>query len=91
MIFTLAVEQEYDKLNLQLKHFRTHHINQYSSIPIVVALMGLLLEVVVVHYMQMVNAAETYGTCRIGVGLIPGGGGTKEMALRASDAFSMEY
>ena len=41
------------------------------------------------HAAQVVAAAETYiGLVEFGVGLIPGGGGTKEMTLRASDAFS---
>ena len=41
------------------------------------------------HADRVVAAAETYiGLVEFGVGLIPGGGGTKEMTLRASDSFS---
>jgi 3-hydroxyacyl-CoA dehydrogenase len=40
------------------------------------------------HADKVVAAAETYmGLVEFGVGVIPGGGGSKEMALRASDLF----
>ncbi|HEU0137166.1 MAG TPA: 3-hydroxyacyl-CoA dehydrogenase, partial [Flavobacterium sp.] len=40
------------------------------------------------HADKVVAAAETYiGLVEFGVGVIPGGGGSKEMALRASDTF----
>ena len=92
MIFTLAVEQEYDKLNLAIKTFQdTSMLIRYSSIPIVVAPHGFTFGggcEFTLHADAVQCAAETYmGLVELGVGLIPGGGGTKEMALRASDAF----
>jgi 3-hydroxyacyl-CoA dehydrogenase len=65
---------------------------RYSSIPIVIAPRGLTLGggcEMTLHADRAVAAAETYmGLVEVGVGLIPGGGGTKEMTMRASDAFA---
>jgi 3-hydroxyacyl-CoA dehydrogenase len=64
---------------------------RYSSIPVVSAPHGLTLGggcELNLHADAVVAAAETYiGLVEFGVGLIPGGGGTKEFALRASDEF----
>ena len=92
MIFTLAVEQEYKKLDLAIKTFQdTSMLIRYSSIPIVVAPHGFTFGggcEFTLHADAVQCAAETYmGLVELGVGLIPGGGGTKEMALRASDAY----
>ncbi len=92
MIFTLAVEQEYEKLNLAIKTFQdTSMLIRYSKIPIVVAPHGFTFGggcEFTLHADAVQCAAETYmGLVELGVGLIPGGGGTKEMALRASDAY----
>ncbi len=92
MIFTLAVEQEYKKLDLAIKTFQdTSMLIRYSSIPIVVAPHGFTFGggcEFTLHADAVQCAAETYmGLVELGVGLIPGGGGTKEMVLRASDAY----
>jgi 3-hydroxyacyl-CoA dehydrogenase len=62
---------------------------RYSSIPVVVAPHGLALGgacELSLHSDKVCPAAETYmGLVELGVGLIPGGGGTKEFALRAAD------
>ena len=92
MIFMLIVEQEWEKLNIAVQTFQnTSMMIRYSNIPIVVAPHGLTLGggcEFVVHADAVQCAAETYiGMVELGVGLIPGGGGTKEMALRASDAY----
>jgi 3-hydroxyacyl-CoA dehydrogenase len=62
---------------------------RYSSIPVVVAPHGLALGgacEMSLHADKCCPAAETYtGLVELGVGLIPGGGGTKEFVLRASD------
>ena len=92
MIFTLAVEQEYDKLDLAIKTFQdTSMLIRYSKIPIVVAPHGFTFGggcEFTLHADAVQCAAETYmGLVELGVGLIPGGGGTKEMTLRASDAY----
>jgi 3-hydroxyacyl-CoA dehydrogenase len=92
MIFMLAVEQEYDELNMAVKYFQDTTMRlRYSGIPTVVAPHGMTLGggcELALHADKVVAAAETYiGLVEFGVGVIPGGGGSKEMALRASDTF----
>lgn len=90
MIFMLAAEQEYDELNMAIRMFQNAMMRiRYSSIPVVVAPHGLTLGgacEMCLHSDKIHAAAESYiGLVELGVGLIPGGGGTKEFALRASD------
>ena len=92
MIFMMAVEQEYDELNMAIKYFQDTMMRmRYSSIPTVAAPHGMTLGggcELSLHADKVVAAAETYiGLVEFGVGVIPGGGGSKEMALRASDTF----
>ena len=92
MIFTLIVEQEWGKLNLAIETFQnTSMMIRYSNLPVVVAPHGLTLGggcEFTLHADAVQCSAETYmGLVELGVGLIPGGGGTKEMALRASDLY----
>ena len=92
MIFMMAVEQEYEELNMAIKYFQDTMMRmRYSSIPTVVAPHGMTLGggcEISLHADKVVAAAETYmGLVEFGVGVIPGGGGSKEMALRASDLF----
>lgn len=92
MIFMMAVEQEYDELNMAIKMFQDTMMRmRYSSIPTVSAPHGMCLGggcELSLHADKVVAAAETYiGLVEFGVGVIPGGGGSKEMALRASDIF----
>lgn len=91
MIFMLAAEQEYDELDMAIKMFQKSTMRiRYSSIPVVVAPHGLTLGggcEISLHADRVQAAAESYiGLVELGVGLIPGGGGTKEFTLRASDA-----
>lgn len=90
MIFMMAVEQEYDELNFAIKTFQNTMMRvRYSSIPVVVAPHNLALGgacEMSLHADKVVAHAETYmGLVEFGVGLIPGGGGTKEFAVRLSD------
>jgi 3-hydroxyacyl-CoA dehydrogenase len=90
MIFMLAVEQEYDELNFAIKAFQNTMMRiRYSSIPVVVAPHNMALGgacEMSMHSDKVVAHAETYmGLVEFGVGLIPGGGGTKEFALRLAD------
>jgi 3-hydroxyacyl-CoA dehydrogenase len=90
MIFMLAVEQEYDELDMAIRLFQNTMMRaRYSSVPVVVAPHGLALGggcELSLHSDKICAAAETYtGLVELGVGLIPGGGGTKEFVLRASD------
>jgi 3-hydroxyacyl-CoA dehydrogenase len=92
MIFMMAVEQEYDELNMAIKMFQDTMMRvRYSSIPVIVAPHGMTLGggcEMSMHADRVVAAAETYiGLVEFGVGVIPGGGGSKEMAVRASDSF----
>jgi 3-hydroxyacyl-CoA dehydrogenase len=89
MIFMLAAEQEYDELDMAVRLFQRSTMRlRYSSVPVVVAPHALTLGggcEMCLHADKVQAAAETYiGLVELGVGLIPGGGGTKEMALRAS-------
>ncbi|PKB44735.1 3-hydroxyacyl-CoA dehydrogenase [Cellulophaga sp. RHA19] len=93
MIFMMAAEQEYDELNMAIKYFQDTMMRmRYSSIPTISAPHGMALGggcELSLHADKVVAAAETYmGLVEFGVGVIPGGGGSKEMALRASDLFS---
>ena len=90
MIFMLAIEQEYDELDFAIRLFQNTMMKvRYSSVPVVVAPHGLALGgacEMSLHSDKVCAAAETYtGLVELGVGLIPGGGGTKEFVLRASD------
>ena len=92
MIFMMAVEQEYDELNMAVKMFQDTMMRmRYSSIPTISAPHGMCLGggcELSLHADKIVAAAESYiGLVEFGVGVIPGGGGSKEMALRASDSF----
>ncbi|WP_285009441.1 3-hydroxyacyl-CoA dehydrogenase/enoyl-CoA hydratase family protein [Pedobacter faecalis] len=93
MIFLMAVEQEWDELNLAVRMFQNTSMRiRYSSIPVVVAPHNLTLGggcEFSLHADHVQLYAETYmGLVEFGVGVIPGGGGTKEFALRASDEFN---
>jgi 3-hydroxyacyl-CoA dehydrogenase len=90
MIFMYAAEQEYDELEMAIRLFQNTMMRvRYSSIPVVVAPHGLALGgacEMCLHSDRVQAAAESYiGLVELGVGLIPGGGGTKEFTLRAAD------
>ena len=93
MIFMMAVEQEWDELNMAIRLFQNTSMRiRYSSIPVVVAPHNLTLGggcEFSLHADHVQVNAETYmGLVEFGVGVIPGGGGTKEFALRASDDYN---
>lgn len=90
MIFMLAIEQEWEELDMAVQWFqKTMMRMRYSTIPVVAAPHGMALGggcELCMHADKVVAHAETYmGLVEFGVGLIPGGGGTKEFALRLSD------
>ena len=89
LLFMYAMEQEFDEIDLMIRQFQNTVMRvRYSGIPVVVAPHGLSLGggcEMTLHADGVQAAAETYmGLVEVGVGLIPGGGGTKEMALRVS-------
>ena len=90
MIFMLAAEQEYDELDFAIRMFQNTMMRvRYSAVPVVIAPHGLALGggcEMSLHADKVIAAAETYiGLVELGIGVIPGGGGTKEFVLRASD------
>ena len=90
MIFMFAVEQEFDELDMAIRMFQQTMMRaRYSSVPVVVAPHALTLGgacELSLHADKLCAAAETYiGLVELGVGLIPGGGGTKEFVVRAAD------
>ena len=92
MIFMMAIEQEYEEIDFAVRAFQnTTGRIRYSSIPTVVATHGMTLGggcEIALHADHIQASAETYiGLVEMGVGVIPGGGGTKEMAKRASDSY----
>jgi 3-hydroxyacyl-CoA dehydrogenase len=91
MIFMMAAEQEWDELNMAVRMFQNTTMRmRYSSIPVVVAPHNLTLGggcEMCLHADMVVAHAESYiGLVEFGVGVIPGGGGTKEFAVRLSDS-----
>ncbi|HKL37154.1 MAG TPA: 3-hydroxyacyl-CoA dehydrogenase/enoyl-CoA hydratase family protein [Salegentibacter sp.] len=95
MIFMMAVEQEYEELNMAIKYFQDTMMRmRYSSIPTVAAPHSMTLGggcELSLHADKVVAAAETYiGLVEFGVGVIPGGGGSKEMTVRAADTYQKD-
>lgn len=93
MMLMLAIEQEFDELNIAIKYFQNTVMRlRYSAIPVVIAPHGLTLGggcEMSLHADSAIAAAETYiGLVEFGAGVIPGGGGTKEFVVRCSDGFS---
>ena len=92
MLFMFAVEQEFDEVNLMIAQFQQTMMRaRYSAIPVVGAPHTLALGggcEINLHCDKIVAHSETYmGLVELGVGLIPAGGGTKEMAVRCSDLY----
>ncbi len=90
MIFMLALEQDYDEIDMAIRMFQNTMMRvRYSSIPVVLAPHSLALGggcEICLHADKVIAAAETYtGLVEVGIGVIPGGGGTKEFVLRAAD------
>jgi len=90
MIYMLAIEQEYEELDMAVQWFQKTTMRlRYSTVPVIAAPHGMTLGggcEVCMHSDKVIAHAETYmGLVEFGVGLIPGGGGTKEFALRLSD------
>jgi len=92
LILTLALEQEWDELAWAVQTFQQTSLRiRYASVPVVTAPRGLTLGggcEFCLHADAVQAHAETYmGLVEVGVGLIPAGGGTKEMTKRASDSY----
>ena len=89
MVFMFAIEQEYDELNFAIKYFQDTVMRlRYSKVPVVVAPHTMTLGggcEMSLHGDAVQAAGETYmGLVEFGVGVIPGGGGTKELTRRSA-------
>ena len=92
MIGMMAYQQDFDQLNMAVKLFQDTVMRcRFSSIPVVIATQGYVFGgacETLMHCDAACVAAESYiGLVEVGVGLIPGGAGTKEFAVRLSDSF----
>lgn len=90
MIFMMAAEQDYDELNFSVKAFQDTMMRvRYANVPVIVAPHNMALGggcELSMHSDKVVAHAELYmGLVEFGVGLIPGGGGSKEFAKRLSE------
>jgi len=88
----VAMQKDFEKLNALVDGFQQVNMRiRTSKIPVVVATQGYVFGggcEISMHADAGMFAAESYiGLVEVGVGLLPGGGGTKEMALRASDKY----
>lgn len=91
MLLLAAQEEEWDDINLMVHSLQQAVMRlRYSSKPVVTAPYGLTLGggcEIAIHGNRVRAAAETYiGLVEVGVGVIPAGGGTKEMTMRAMDS-----
>lgn len=92
LLFMYAIDQEYDEIDFMIRQFQNTMMRcRYSAVPVIAAPSGLALGggcELSMHCDHVQAHAETYiGLVEFGVGLIPAGGGTKEMVLRVSDSF----
>jgi 3-hydroxyacyl-CoA dehydrogenase len=89
LVLLEAQEGNWDEIDLMVRTFQqATQALRYSPVPVVVAPAGLTLGggcEIALHADRLQTAAETYiGLVEVGVGLIPAGGGTKEMVARAA-------
>jgi len=90
LVLVGAQEQEWDELHMAVKQFQNVNLAiKYAPKPVVAAPQGMALGggcEISLHAAKIHAAAEAYiGLVEVGVGLIPGGGGTKEMLIRANE------
>jgi 3-hydroxyacyl-CoA dehydrogenase len=90
LVLLEAQEENWDEIDLMVRAFQAANMGlRYADVPVVVAPQGLALGggcEIALHGDRVQTAAETYiGLVEVGVGLIPAGGGTKEMVARAQD------
>ena len=95
MIFMMAAEQEWDELDMAVRMFQNTMMRiRHSAIPVIVAPHNMALGggcEMSMHADKVIAHAETYmGLVEFGVGLIPGGGGSKEFAQRLGDNLSKD-
>ncbi len=92
LIGMMAFQEEWDDLDMAVNYFQQTSMRcRYSSVPVVASTQGYVFGggcEISMHCDSVAAAAESYiGLVEAGVGLIPGGGGSKEFAVRLSDSF----
>src|SRR5207244_5862023 len=90
LILVGAQEQDWDEIHMAVKQFQNVNLAlKYAPKPVIAAPQGMALGggcEISLHGAKIQAAAEAYiGLVETGVGLIPGGGGTKEMLIRANE------
>ena len=88
----VAAQKDFVRLDEMVNGFQQINMAmRYAPVPVVTATQGYVFGggvEILMHTDAAVCHAESYiGLVEVGVGLIPGGGGTKEFAVRASEAF----
>ena len=88
LMLSTITEGAFEDIDLGVKEFQnTSMLLKYSKVPVVIAPFNITVGGAcefTLHSDAVVAYAETYmGLVEVGVGLLPGGGGTKEMAVRA--------
>ena len=91
LVLLEAQEENWDEIDLMVRAFQQSTMAlRYADVPVIVAPAGLAIGggcEIVLHADRVQAAAESYiGLVEVGVGLIPAGGGTKEMVVRAAEA-----
>jgi 3-hydroxyacyl-CoA dehydrogenase len=94
LVLIEAQDENWDELDLMVRAFQGAVMGlRYADVPVIVAPAGLALGggcEIVLHGDRVQAAAETYiGLVEVGVGLIPAGGGTKEMTARAAESVAL--
>jgi 3-hydroxyacyl-CoA dehydrogenase len=91
LVLLEAQEENWDDIDLMVRAFQRANMSlRYAAVPVIVAPAGLTLGggcEITLHADRVQAAAESYiGLVEVGVGLIPAGGGTKELIVRAAEA-----
>ena len=95
LLLVSAQEGEWEEIHQAVRDFQNANLAiKYAPKPVVIAPFGMTLGggvEMTLHAARVRAAAETYmGLVEVGVGLIPGGGGIKEMLVRVTDAASQD-
>lgn len=95
LIGMMAFQKQFDELDMAVRLFQDTTLRcRTSQIPVVAATQGYVFGggcETIMHCDSAVCSAESYiGLVEVGIGVIPGGGGTKEFAVRASDNFGKD-
>jgi 3-hydroxyacyl-CoA dehydrogenase len=93
LVLLEAQDENWDELDLMVRAFQGATMGlRYADVPVIVAPAGLALGggcEIALHADRVQAAAETYiGLVEVGVGLVPAGGGTKEMTARAAESLA---